>query len=91
MSSVCVQKSTYVIVIKPEAITMPDGVVEYYKDPRTMDTITTRSFISAEWFDEKERAHSMLLKLKKGKSKKLFAHAKVSRLIIGLQDEAVAD
>lgn len=83
--SVKVQKSTWVIVLNPEAIAPEGEVVEYYKDPRTLGTISTRSPISAEWFDSETQAQSLLDKLRRGKSSKTFRDAVTCRMIIGLE------
>lgn len=85
MSAVKVQKAEWVIVLNPDAIDPEGETVEYYKDPRTMGTITTRSPISAEWFDSQQQAESLLTKLKKGKSGSMFENAEICRLILGLQ------
>lgn len=83
--SVKVQKSMWVIVINPPAISIEGQDVEYYKDPRTMGTISTRSPISAEWFDSEIQALTLLDKLKRGKSSKTFHEAVACRMIIGLE------
>lgn len=88
MSSIKVQKATWVIVVNPKDIPFENNTVEYYTDPSHFGAITTRSYVSANWFDEQRDANAVLKKLKTRKdTAKTFKEAEARRLVIGLQDE----